>query len=98
MVFANGPDTDEVRQGLAAEGLRRVQAVRDRHPRDGVSVDCLAAVSDFPYDEIVRTAERLRCDLIVMASRGHGAVRSALLGSQTAHVLSQASVPVLVVR
>lgn len=98
MVFSGGPDTEEVRAMLAAEGRRQLEALRERHKAAGVPADVLAAVSDYPADEIVRTADDLGCDLIIMASRGRGAARSALVGSQTARVLAQSGVPVLVVR
>jgi nucleotide-binding universal stress UspA family protein len=49
-------------------------------------------------DEIVGHAESNDVDLIVIGSRGRGAVSSALLGSVALGVLHAASQPVLVVR
>jgi len=97
-VFTNGPSPKQMRQRLAAEGARTLDAALAKHASAGFKVEPMVAISDYPYDQIVEHAKKLKCDLIVMASRGRGAVKSALLGSQTTHVLSLASVPVLVVR
>jgi nucleotide-binding universal stress UspA family protein len=43
-------------------------------------------------------AERLGVDIVVVGSRGHGAIRRALLGSVSTHVVNNAPCPVLVVR
>jgi hypothetical protein len=51
-----------------------------------------------PSDEIVRVAEEIGTDLIVMGSRGLGGVRRALMGSTSDSVVRHAYCPVLVVR
>ena len=51
-----------------------------------------------PTDEIVAYADTVDADLIVVGSRGHGTIASALLGSVSRGILREARRPVLVVR
>jgi nucleotide-binding universal stress UspA family protein len=96
-VFKHLPALDDVRKNFVAEARRKLDLVLQAHEAAD-AVGRSVVVGDATYDEIVKAAERLHCDLIVMAARGRGALKSALLGSQTAHVLSLAAVPVLVVK
>jgi len=49
-------------------------------------------------DEIVAYADNLAADLIVVGSRGHGTLTSALLGSVSRGLLSESRRPVVIVR
>ena len=51
-----------------------------------------------PADEIVTYADTIDADLIVVGSRGHGAIASALIGSVSRGVLHESRRPVLIVR
>jgi nucleotide-binding universal stress UspA family protein len=51
-----------------------------------------------PVTEIVEHAEAMDADLVIVGSRGHGTLTSALLGSVSRGVLRASKRPVLVVR
>jgi nucleotide-binding universal stress UspA family protein len=63
----------------------------------GVGAEKMVLVGD-PVDEIVADADSQNVDLIVVGSRGRGAVAGALLGSVSIGVLHEAMRPVLVAR
>jgi len=50
------------------------------------------------FDQILRAAKRLRCDLIVLATHGRTGLKHVLLGSVTENVIRRAPCPVLTVR
>lgn len=91
--------TDEGRPDLsfrreAKEATERIAAVlRETVPR----VDTLVR-SGSPADEIIRTADELECDLIVVGGRGKGTVGAILMGSVAYRVIHNAPCPVLVTR
>ena len=64
----------------------------------GISADFLHVPNAYPALAIIETAKSRGCDLIVMGSHGRRGLRKVLLGSQTSEVLTDGSVPVLVVR
>jgi nucleotide-binding universal stress UspA family protein len=64
----------------------------------GVAATAERISGERPHRAILAAADRLACDLIVMASHGRQGFQRMLLGSQTQRVLVQAGVPVLVIR
>jgi len=51
-----------------------------------------------PFDQILRAAKRLRCDLIVLATHGRTGLAHAIMGSVAENVVRRAPCPVLTVR
>ena len=51
-----------------------------------------------PQERILETAEEMQADLIVMGSRGLGALKQMLMGSVSQYILVHAKSPVLVIR
>lgn len=82
-------------QEHAKKMLAKVEKLADQA---GVKCESVSVVSDFPYQQIIETAKRKKCDLIMMASHGRRGLSSLLLGSETAKVLTHSKIPVLVVR
>jgi nucleotide-binding universal stress UspA family protein len=64
----------------------------------GVQCDTVSVSTDHPYQEIIETANKRGCDLILMASHGRRGVQGMLLGSETQKVLTHSRIPVLVYR
>ncbi len=78
----------------AREALDRAEAEADRlgvpHGSEIMEGDPVHAVAD--------VAGHRDVDLVVVGSRGHGALTSALIGSVSRELLTQSPVPVMVVR
>lgn len=62
----------------------------------GVKVKAIVVQSSAIADAILRVAAKQKCDLITMASHGRKGIKRILLGSETQQVLTQGSLPVLV--
>jgi nucleotide-binding universal stress UspA family protein len=88
---------------LAAEDLldaaqRRVQELVDRAQSAEIPCQCSIALSYHPYEEILKAAADFQCDVIFMASQGHGGAGKVVLGSEAQKVLAHARLPVIVFR
>ncbi|NCT85331.1 MAG: universal stress protein [Comamonadaceae bacterium] len=93
------PDATELREEILAEGRRLLDEALARAAPGDTHIERRVLISDrSPCHEIVATAQREPCDLIVMASHGTGGRMAPLIGSQSRAVLALAQVPVLIVR
>ncbi len=79
-------------------GQAVVDAVRLEAQDKGVKTKAVVIQSDMVAESIMSAANKNNCDLIVMASHGRKGIKRVLLGSETQHVLTHSTVPVLVLR
>jgi len=88
---------DQYKALVATQTAKYLDNIKHSALQAGVDCDVLCIEHDKPYEAIVDTASKQRCDLVVMASHGLRGV-SAILGSETLKVLTHTSVPILVYR
>ncbi len=92
---------DALHQQHLTEQLTRARAALDPAEAEArrVGVDCESDILEGdPVDCIVQAARGWRADLVVVGSRGHGTVASAVIGSVSRALLTRSPVPVMVVR
>ena len=80
------------------KGQAVVDAVQQSAQAAGVTARAVVAQSDLVAESIMATANKHSCDLVVMASHGRKGIQRVLLGSETQHVLTHSTIPVLVLR
>jgi nucleotide-binding universal stress UspA family protein len=89
--------TDRIEAEIRDEARRAVREARERLARPGLGVEAVV-LRGRPATAIVDRARDMQADMVVVGSRGHGAIESMLLGSVSAEVVDHAPAPVLVAR
>lgn len=80
-------------EGIGRRHLHRLQ----KSPKfRGLNVDSICE-QGFPVAQVIAQAKRVKADVIVLGSHGHGAVYNLVVGSTANGVLKHAPCPVLVV-
>jgi nucleotide-binding universal stress UspA family protein len=90
-----GEEIGHLIQNAHAQAEAILWQARDRVPDD---LPVTTVLTDQPIrTALIRRIKEGHHDLVVMGSRGRGAVRAALLGSASHYVLNHSPVPVLIV-
>ena len=97
-VVLSSSDVKKIEQQWMEEAQAVVDKVRDAAARQDVSAKAVVVRSDLVAEAIIAAAKKHKCELIVMSSHGRKGLKRVLLGSETQHVLTNSSVPVLVLR
>ncbi len=108
LIHIAAPEPDFVGYGTGPQSKRdwRAKTLREEHryiqdkalelEQSGIDVTPLL-VQGMTVETILQEASKLKTDMIVIGSHGHGAFYKALVGSVSAGIIRKASCPVLVV-
>ena len=91
------PDGEVLERVTGAVGGRALAGAKALLNASGVPFESEIASGE-PGPALIDMADRRGCDAIIMGARGRGALRSALLGSVSQHVVQHASVTVTIVK
>ncbi len=88
----------EYEAAVSKEAARILDAVATKAMAGGVKCAAVHVIGGTPWEGILRTARKAKCDAIVMASHGRRGISGLLLGSESHKVLTHSKLPVLIVR
>ena len=88
----------ELEKRALAVGKTFLAAMAKQAKAAGVRFDPVCGTVATPYEGIIDTARKKKCDVIFMASHGRRGLAGLLMGSVTHKVLSHSKVPVIVYR
>jgi nucleotide-binding universal stress UspA family protein len=80
------------------EARHLLAAIQTKAKAAGVPCETLSLRHASPHQAIIQAARLRGCDLIIMASHGKKGITGELVGSETARVITNCKIPVLVYR
>lgn len=92
------PDAEVYERSMRSAAQENVDRIAAAAAAVGIPFDGVVGMSASPYEQIVETAAKYGCDLIIMASHGRKGLNKLFLGSETQKVLAHTTLPVLVLR
>ena len=93
-------DVKSASPGKAAEqeAHKYLSVITAQAAQAGVTCETLSISHVSPHQAIIKAATDKGCDLIIMASHGRKGLTGELVGSETARVITNCKIPVLVYR
>lgn len=92
------PDVESYEKQMRSAAQHNIDKIAAAAATAGIPFDGVVGMAASPYEQIVETAAKYECDLIIMASHGRKGLNKLFLGSETQKVLAHTTLPVLVLR
>ena len=96
--YISASNTNELIERARKSLLQTLEEAKAKFAEHGVTVETKLLEGQVIQREIVRAAEELSSDLIVIASHGRTGIKKLVLGSVAQSVLAEGTIPVMIVR
>lgn len=96
-VIHAAPDEEGNETALHARLLEEAHHAAARHGTSGIEIRSVVSVLD-PRQAILRRAEKIDAELIVLGGHGEPRLRDAIFGTTATHIVKHSPVPVLIVQ
>lgn len=88
----------ELEKAQVQKAQASLNELREETVDQHITVNSAVVKSTNVSEALLKVAQKMKADLIVMASHGRGGIKRVLIGSETLQVLTHSEIPVLVVR
>ena len=80
------------------EDQRYLMGVCEVFKKEGITAKAMLLQGKEPAEAILQMAEQEKCDLIAMATHGHGFIKDMILGSVADQLRHNTNIPILMIR
>ena len=102
VAYFSKDDFDDMPPGiqdkLDSDALKALNKAKTLFDKKNIKVKTVIETGLVPANNILKRAEKMKCDRILMGSTGHTGIKRALMGSTAAKVVAQAPCTVTVIR
>lgn len=88
---------EEFNKALAKKGMEALKLAKELFIQSSLTVDQIIRFGK-PEEEIVQSAEKLQCDLIIIGNRGLSKIKGIVLGSSSQKIMHLAKMGVVVIK
>lgn len=97
ILYAIHPKRDEDKQSMIDQGMKYLQALKERASTEGVEATTLLEGGN-PYQTILAASERVQAGAIIVGTSGKTALDRVLIGSVSEYVARNSSCTVIIVK
>jgi nucleotide-binding universal stress UspA family protein len=97
VVFAVSPKSEDDKDKIINQGMTVLEELKKRGAKENVKVTTMLEAGN-PYEAVLKAADRVKADTIVVGTSGKTAIDRVLIGSVSEYIVRNSKCTVIVVK